>query len=253
MQVLAGFAAIVCIGSVARAQEEDVHALVAEGTQAFTKGDYATALETYRMAELMMPRSPELAYNQGVACYMLGDYAQARDAFNRSLLTRNVELEARIKFNLGNVGYASALKGVSNPPEAIGLLKSAIAHYRDVLELDPEDDDARINIELAQQLIKNLLEKLDQQREERRQQQDDQQERQQSDQGQQQQGGQQGGQQEVGAGQQRREQLGEPANDRMTRQEVERLLQAGRDRERQRRNELARRLRVGGTPVAKDW
>lgn len=253
MQGLTGVAAVVCIGSVAYAQETDVHALVVEANRAFANGDYAAALEMYRTAQMMMPRAPELAYNQGVAAYMLGDYAQARDSLNRSLSTRNLELEAKIKFNLGNVAYASALKRVSSPPEAIGFLKSAIAHYRDAFELDSEDDDARINIELAQRLIRNLLEELNQQRKERRQQQDDQQEQQQHDQKQRQQGGQQRGQQEVGGGRQGREQLGEPANGLMTRQEVERLLQAARDRERQRRNELAGRRRVGRIPVAKDW
>jgi hypothetical protein len=147
-------------------------------------------------------------------------------------LTRDVELEARIKFNRGSVTYASGLKGASNPPEVIGLLKSAIVHYRDALELDPEDDDARINIEFGQQLIRNLLEKLNQQQEVRQQQ--------------------QGGQQEANGGQQRRGQIGEPEHDHMTRQEAERLLQAGRDREWQHRNEIARRLRVGRIPVAED-
>lgn len=253
MQGFTRVAAVVCISSVAHAQETDVHALVADANRAFADGDYAAALETYKAAQMIMPRAPELSYNQGVAAYMLGDYAQARDALNRSLSTCDVGLEARIKFNLGNVAYASALERMSSPPEAIGLLKSAIVHYRDAFELDPRDDDARINIELAQRLIRNLLEKVNQRREERRQQQDDRQEQRQDDQEQQQQGGQQGGQQEAGGGQQRPEQPGEPAKDRMTRQEVERLLQAVRDKERQRRKELARRLRVGRIPVAKDW
>jgi len=247
---LAAIVAFVCISPVILAQEKDVHTLVAEANLALAEGDYATALDAYRAAEITCPASPELAYNLGVANYMLGDYAQAHDAFNQSLLTRDVGLEAKIKFNLGNVAYAAALKKMSSPPEALGLLKSAIAHYRDALELDSEDEDARVNIELAQRLIRDLLDKLKEQRKEGQQQEDQQKQQDDKDQ---QQGGQSGEQPEDGAEQQP-EQPQSQAGDRMTPQEMERLLQAVRDKERQRQNERARRRqRVPPTPVAKDW
>lgn len=252
-RVLTGVAAIVCMGSTAYAQEKDVRTLVAAANQAFADGDYTTALETYRAAELMLPQSPELAYNQGVASYRLGDYARARDAFNRSLSAQDVGLEARIKFNLGNTAYASALQKRSNPPEAIDLVKTAMVHYRDAIELDWADEDARTNIELAQRLLRDLLETLNQQREEGRQLQGEQPEPEQDDHDQQQGGDQPGERQEAGTGQQQQEPPREQADDRMTLQEVERLLQAVRDRDGQRRNELARRRRAGRVPVAKDW
>lgn len=253
MQGLMGVAAVVCIGSVAYAQETDVHTLVAEANRAFADGDYATALKTYQATELTLPQSSELAYNRGVTSYMLGDYAGARDAFNRSLMTQDVGLEAKAKFNLGNVAYALALRQMSTPREAIDLLKTATVHYRDAIDLDPHDDDARANIELAQRMIRDLLEKLKQQREERQQRRDDQQERQQNGQDQQQQGEQQTGQESAGPEEQQREKPRQETDDRMTPQEVERLLQAVRDEERRRRNDLARRRPPRRIPVAKDW
>ena len=125
MRILAGIAAVACIGSVAFAQEKDVHLLVTEANQAFANGDYVAALETYMAVGETLPESPELAYNQGVAYYKLGDYLRARGALNRSLLTRDVKLEAKIKFNLGNVAYATARQEMSNPTEALGPLKTA--------------------------------------------------------------------------------------------------------------------------------
>ena len=251
MRVLAGIAAVVYVGSVALAQEKDVHLLVTEANQAFADGDYVAALETYTAVGETLPESPELAYNQGVAYYKLGDYLRARDALNRSLLTRNVKLEAKIKFNLGNVAYASARQEMSNPTEAIGLLKTAIGRYRDAVELDPEDEGARINIELAQRLIRELLDKLTEQREERRPREDDEQEQQEDGQDQRH-GGQGGGQQEAGAEQQQ-EQLQQQAGDRLTPQEAEQLLQAVRDKEQRRRKELARRRHLQRVPVTRDW
>jgi len=248
MWVVAG----ACIGPVAYPQEMDVHILVAEANQAFADGEYAAALEAYSAMELKLPQSPELAYNRGAASYMLGDYAQARDAFNRSLLTRDVGLEAKIKFNLGDVAFASARKKMSNPPEAINLLKSAIVHWRDAVELDPEDDDARINIELAERQIRDLVEKLKQRREERRQGQENQQEPE-KDNREQQQGGERGGEQKAGTEKRQQEQTQGQTDEGLTQREVEQLLQAVRDKEQQRRNELEQRRRVGRTPVAKDW
>jgi len=252
-RVLTEVAVIVCIGSIASAPEKEAYTLVAEANQAFSDGQYAAALETYSAAALILPHSPELAYNQGAASYKLGLYAQAREAFNRSLLSQDVGLEARTKYNLGNVAYGSALKEMSNPPVAIELLKSAIAHYRDAIELDAEDDGARTNIELAQWLIRDLLEKSDQQREERRRQQGDQKESPEGDQDGRQSGDQQGGQREAGTEQRRQEQARQQTDDRLTPREVLSLLQAVQDKERERRIELARRRRAQRVPVAKDW
>jgi len=252
MQFLAEVALMMCIGSVASAQEKDAHTLVGEANRAFADGDYATALETYQAAELVLPESSELAYNRGVASYMLGDYAGARDALNRSLMTHDVGLEVKAKFNLGNVAYTLALGKRSTPGEAIDLLKTAMVHYRDAIDLDPHDDDARANMELAERMIRDLLEKLKQQQAPQ-QGQDDRQERQQDGQGQQQQGEQQAGEENAGPEQQQQERPRQEPDDRMTAQEVERLLQAVRDKERQRRKDLARRRVPRRIPVTKDW
>ncbi|MEE9294913.1 MAG: tetratricopeptide repeat protein [Phycisphaerae bacterium] len=275
-------AAAVCIAGLwivaaARAQVEDAQTLVERANGLFADGDYTSALEAYREAEVMQPESPELAYNQGAAYYKLGDYSSAGDAFNRALLTRDLRLEAKIKYNLGDVAYASALEKESDLQEAIDLLKKAIGRYRDAIELDAQDADARANIESAQLMIKDLLDKQQQQQEQQQQDQQQQDQQQESDQQQDQQSqGDQQDQQEREQSQEQQEdgdqqdqrQAGEESSeqqqqpeaqqqsqqgDEMTRDEAERVLQAVRDKERKRRNERARRQRVRRIPVSKDW
>jgi len=243
------------------------------------------ALADYGQAEVALPESPEVAYNQGLAYYQTGDYAAAKNYLNRALLTRNLNLEAGVKYNLGNVAYASALEKMSDLQEAIELLKQAISHYRDGLELNPDDEDAQANIQTAQLLIKDLLDKLKQQQEKQQQQQQQgdqsQQDQQQQDQSPQQQG--QQGQQEQKDEQQQGDQEEQPEGEQkspeqqgqqdqqpqesqadeqgaqtveaqeMTREEADRLLQSVRDKERQRQEEQARRMRVHRAPVQKDW
>jgi len=168
----------------------------------------------------------------------------------RSLSTRDTKLEAKIKFNLGNVFYASALQETSNPLEAIALLKAAIGHYRDALEVEPQDDDGRVNIELAVRLIEDLRERLKQRHEERQDQQERSQDEEQDGPDEQNHGDQHGEQKEVGADE---SQAKRQAGEHMTSQEIQRLLQGVRDRERQRRLELARRQHAKRIPVAKNW
>lgn len=249
--VLVGIAVAALASSIASAQQGDASVLVAEANQAFADGDYEAALQAYGAAEVALPESPELAYNQGVAYYKLGDHSAARAAFSRALLTYDSGLEARIKFNLGNVAYASALQERSNPLKAINLLKTGIGHYRDAIEIDPADEDARVNVEVAHLLLKDLLDKLKQSREKPPERQDDQGDRQEDEQDRQQ--GSSAGQQQQPDAQQEQGQQQQQADDTMTREEGERLLQAVRDKERQRCEQVARRRSTQQAPVLKDW
>jgi len=267
--------------TIARGQQPDARELVARANEAYRQGQYEAALEAYNKAEVALPESPRVAYNQGLTHYQMGDYAAARNHFNRALLTRDLDLEAAVKYNLGNVAYASALQKMSAPQEAIELLQQSISHYRDALELNPRDEDAQANIQTAQLMIKDLLDKLKQQQEQQQQNQDQQDQQQQQDSSQPQQGDQgkqdqdkqQQGDQEQQPdgepqpgdqpdGQQQQEPQEAQADDQeaqqaeareMSREEAERLLQSVRDRERQRREEQARSMRVHQAPVRKDW
>lgn len=268
---------VVCV----QAEGPDPHQLVEQGNLAFADGKFDEALSAYREAEVSLPASAELAYNLGAAHFKLNDYSAARDAFNRALLTRDLGLEAKAKYNLGDVAYISALDKQSEPSEALDLAKTAMGHYRDAIELNAEDEDARQNIEIAQLFIKDMMDKLKQQQEQQQDQQkgdedqenenkEDQQEQQQegeqddsegeqeqqqqgdqeqpADQEQQQQQPQDGGEGEEGEAQQQPQDVQE-----MTSEEAEKLLQAVRDKERQRREDQQRRMRARRVPVLKDW
>ncbi len=145
--------------------------------QAFVDGKIDEALAQYGTAEQLMPGSPLLAYNKGVALYRKGQLDQARHSFTGALDTDNPELAAKASFNLGNCHYADAVQQPeSERGAAIESLQTAIAHYRSALQSNSDDTDARANIELAQKLMRKL------QKEEQQQQQEQQQEQQQQEQ-----------------------------------------------------------------------
>lgn len=297
--------AICCIAlasvCVAIAREPSPADIVDEANRLLDEGEFAEALAAYERAAEMRPGSPELAYNRGVAHYRLGDYAQAAELFQRALTPQDPALDARARFNMGNCGYATALQQRQvDPGAAIEALQEAIGHYRDALDLAPDDRDARANIERSQRLIEKLRElqqqqqqqQGDEQSESQDEQQEEQQEQQQGDQQQEQQGQQQNQQQDQSQDEQsqgeqdeqqaaQEEQQEQPQDEQqqqqqqqggdqqqgeqtqpqpaqmtpqeLSREEAERLLQAIRDKERQRREARARREQATGVPVERDW
>jgi tetratricopeptide (TPR) repeat protein len=248
---LAVILATVGISSAAIAGGADIHGLVAEGNQAFAEGDYRAARDAYAAAEARLGDSPEVAYNLGVAHCKLGDHQAAIAAFGRALATRDRKLEAKIKFNLGNVAYAAALREKASPPTAIGFLKTAIRCYRDALELQPSDRDAQINLEIARVLLGERLDALARQQKRRQQERERTAEHQESAEEQEKVGP--GGEQQPSAEDQPQDERPQQAEEGMTREKGEELLQAVRDRERQRCEQLARRRSSQRAPVAKDW
>ncbi|MEM9587028.1 MAG: hypothetical protein AAGA03_07070 [Planctomycetota bacterium] len=143
-------------------------------------GETAEAERIYR--ELgSYSNQPELVYNHAVAAYQNGERDAAGKLFARVVATAGPELAAKARYNLGNLYFEQAVALASpdepstadaaggssptaetpaqetkQPPEPTALLEVAIRYYYDALRLDPSDDDARANAELAHALLKKL-------------------------------------------------------------------------------------------------
>lgn len=177
------------------AQDTSPQELVRQANDHLQAGQYDQAIEKYQRAAELLPDAAEIAYNRAIGHYRKGEFENAKEQFITSLETRDPELEAKAKFNLGNCAYAAALAKKDNIPGAVEDLKSAILHYKDAIESNPQDKDARINIEMAQLLMKDLLDKQKQQQEEQQnedQNQDEEQDQEQQDENQDQQQDQEG-------------------------------------------------------------
>ncbi len=146
---------------------------VAQGKQLLEAGKYDDALDYFKKAEVDLPDSAEIAYDRGIALYRKAEFDKAKDAFMNALRTREPALEAKSKFNLGNCAYSTALQKLTDLSGAIDELRKAITYWRDSLDLNPEDAEARQNIETAQLLIKDLLDKEKKRQEEEQKKQQD--------------------------------------------------------------------------------
>jgi Ca-activated chloride channel family protein len=192
-------------------------------------------------------------------------------------------LESRTKYNLGNVKYQQALQAMSNPKDAIPHVQSAMTYYRDSLDADPQQPEARYNLELAHRLLRQLQQQQqqdqsqnpdnpkpapqeqqkdaqDDQKQQQNQQEQNQQEAQQKEPSQDSQNQQTGPSDQDQAeaptdSEQNGSQPPPPQAQQLTPEEAERLLETIREhaREADRARQQRRRAQLRGTRVDKDW
>lgn len=139
--------------------------IVAEGIRLFEGGDYVTAARAFAEAEVVLPEDLNVAFDRGCAYQAAGDYEKAEGQYNRAALSRDAVLASAARFNLGTVNVQQAM-GVFGPqPEAaepeqreegLAFLGRAVMHFRDCLEIDPDHEDARHNLEALRLWIKHM-------------------------------------------------------------------------------------------------
>ena len=143
---------------------------------AWDAGAYGQALRGFADRQTERPDDPELSLNVGAAHYKLKDFEAANGQFYRAAAIGDDELRARALYNLGNSAYRQ------------DQIEDAVDFYRASLEANPDDLDAKFNLEFVR-------EEMRQRQQQNRGGQDRQQDQQDQDQDQQDQDG-QGGQQQ---------------------------------------------------------
>ena len=109
-----------------------------EGNQAFTEQAFIEALEAYQNAQIESPELAEPYYNAANAYYRQGQYEQALEQLQHALqFAKDDNLAENSIYNLGNNFFNSQ------------ELETAIEAYKSALLLDPHDQDAKYNLELA--------------------------------------------------------------------------------------------------------
>ena len=108
---------------------------------------------------------PRQRYNHGLESHRAGAWEEAAAAFLGSRDEAGVDTELRFRagFNLGLAHARNAEALVEEQPqEAIDRLRQSAAWFRDAVRLRPEDDDARVNLELVLRRIQLLADQLNQ-------------------------------------------------------------------------------------------
>ena len=208
------------------------------GNRHYRAGRYEEAVAAYQQAIENGDERPELRYNMGTALLRLGRYDEAQQFLQAALEDVEPGLRQRTLYNLGN-RFLEEGRASQDDEQRNRLLDAAVEAYKDALRLNPGDQDAKWNLELA-------LREQDEPPEESPQDDQDQQ-----DQRDQQEGG--GGQQDSPNAPQGDEPRGggdTPAP--LTPEQAEQIMNAVEQDERELYQEQLRRG-ARETPVARDW
>ncbi len=156
--------------------------------QAYEAQAYDQALQAFIDRQVERPDDPALALNVGSAHYQMKNYAEAEKAFSTAALSGDEALRTKALYGLGNCAFRQ------------GRLEEAVELYKSTLGINPDDADAKYNLEFVRDEIRRRHEEAKKRQEEQKDQQGDpEQQGEQGDQGEQgeqeQQGdqGQQGG------------------------------------------------------------
>jgi tetratricopeptide (TPR) repeat protein len=181
--------------------------LTADGNDAFAKQAYEEALQAYAEAQAKSPELAEPYYNAANVLYREGKYEDALKALQTAAqVAQSDALAQNSYFNAGNAAFNT--QGWD----------AAIESYRQALLRNPDDLDAKVNLELALQQ-KQQQEQQDQQDEQNQEQQEQQNQDQQQQDGQDQQDQQnQDQQRQDGQGQQDQQQGQQGQQDRQDQQ-----------------------------------
>jgi Ca-activated chloride channel homolog len=154
---------IAALALVAIAATDQDH--LREGVKSFRAGNYQAALQAFQQAE--QGESPLMAaYNALTSMANAGDLAKMEEklAAQYATLGSDTALRADAAYNLGtaNLEIARQADTQNQLPAHAAELQSAVQWLRRSLLDDPDDPDAKSNLELANK----LLEKLKQQQQE---------------------------------------------------------------------------------------
>jgi Ca-activated chloride channel family protein len=131
--------------------------------EAYAQGLFDQALQGFTDMQVEYPEDPEVALNLGSSHYQMRNYGEADRAYSRAALAKDEALRQEALYNLGNSAFRQ------------GRLEEAVELYKASLELDPEDEDAKFNLEFVRDEIRRRHEEAQnrQDQQQQQQQQDD--------------------------------------------------------------------------------
>ena len=109
----------------------------------YRQGRFAEAEKMYAESDMDNPKDIRYRYNRGCAAYQNSDFKGAQAAFS-SVLRREKEgkMSFKASYNLGNTAFTQ------------GDFTAAADYYKQTLISDPENEDARYNLELSLKELK---------------------------------------------------------------------------------------------------
>jgi Ca-activated chloride channel family protein len=153
---------------------ESAREALQQGNRLFGDSKYSEAVNKYNEALVEQPQAMEPKFNKAGSYYRMDDLGQAMDLYREVAAdSKDMSLVAKAKYNLGNCFFQRGSKQRdSDLQKALEDMKTSITWWRQVLDLDPKNEKAARNIEVARLTIKDILDQIKQQQKDQQKQQD---------------------------------------------------------------------------------
>ena len=113
----------------------DVGGLMRKGNGLFAREKFDEALEVYQQAEVLEPDATAIHFNLGNTHYRMGNYQEAARELELVMTDKDPKRRADALYNIGNVVFKA------------GQLEPAIQSYKAALLENPDDLQAKQNLE----------------------------------------------------------------------------------------------------------
>jgi tetratricopeptide (TPR) repeat protein len=135
-------AAVFVLAGVSPARADSVASKNKDGNRLFGQGKYQEAEKAYLDAEVQSPGRAELLYNLGNTLIKQKKYEQALQSLRQAVSKGDEGLQESSWFNAGNALFE------------MGNFRNSAQAYIQALRINPADKDAKYNLEMALQKMK---------------------------------------------------------------------------------------------------
>lgn len=156
---------------VSGAKAGSVRDTLRQGNGLYGDGKYTEAINKYNDALVEQPQAVEPKFNKANGYYRLDDLGEAVDLYQEvAAKSKDMRLVAKARYNLGNCLFQRGAKQRdSDLQKAVDDMKTSITYWRQVLDIEPKNEKAARNIEVARLTIKDILDQLKQQQKDQQQ------------------------------------------------------------------------------------
>ena len=222
---------------------DKMHGRISKGNKQYDEENHEVALENYMKAQGLDSTHAVPHFNAGDAFYRMGKFPEGAQEFLRSAASPTDSIAAMSYYNLGNSMFKA------------NDYESAIEAYKRSLLMDPDDEDAKFNLELAMRMMQQQQQQDQNQDKDEAKNKEGDQEQQGEDQQQDEQQQEQDKQEQQQNQQQQQDEQQEPrqAPQEITPEELERILAAIEASDKNTQEEMLKKTSRRKTISGKDW
>ena len=151
-----------------RSFAETAAGVVREANKLYRQGQFKESIDEYDRALTQNPAAIEPRFNKADGYFRLDDLQQAIDLYKAvAAESKDMQIVEKAKYNLGNCFFQQGTKQKdSDLKKALEDMQTAIGFWRQVLDINPANENAAKNIEVARLTIKDIIDQINKQKQE---------------------------------------------------------------------------------------